>query len=145
LLPAPVNNKLPAILQLIYYVLFTTPAPLIGIIDYYILGPLGELLQKRWKSGDFIVGNRLGGGNFGTTFEAIVSKDPGESVAAELTSEQKNRRVVLKKVNLDSNEIRGEFLGGGTIARGAGETGLAEAYMYSKIGRNPLVKPRCAN
>ncbi|CAD7700518.1 unnamed protein product [Ostreobium quekettii] len=132
-------------LGLIYYILFTTPAPLIGIMDYYILGPLGKLLQRRWKSEDFVVRNRLGGGNFGTTYEAIVSKGPGESVAAELTPEQKNRRVVLKKVNLDSNEIRGKFLGGGTIARGAGETGQAEAYMYSKIGRNPLVKPRCAN
>eukprot|EP00803_Ostreobium_quekettii_P007304 evm.model.scf_1316.2 EVM.evm.TU.scf_1316.2 scf_1316:5914-9132(+) len=132
-------------LGLIYYLLFTTPGPLSGIIDYYILGPLGKLLQKRWKSEDFIVRDRLGGGNYGTTFEAIMTKKSGESVGAELTPEQKKRRVVLKKVNMDSNEIRGNFLGGGTMARGAGETGQAEAYMYAKIGRNLLVKPWCAN
>lgn len=39
---------------------------------------------------------------------------------------------------------RSDFLRQGTIARGAAETGKVEAYMYSKIGRNPFIKGSCA-
>ena len=62
----------------------------------------------------------------------------------ELTAEQKSRRVVLKKTNLDSEGIRTNFLSAGTIARGAAETGQVEDYMCRRISLHPLVRPWCA-
>ena len=41
----------------------------------------------------------------------------------ELSDEQKQRRVVLKRVNLDNAGVRSNFLRSGTMARGAAETG----------------------
>lgn len=60
----------------------------------------------------------------------------------ELSSEQKKRRVVLKRVNMDGTDIRSNFLAGGTMAKGAAETGKAEAYMNSRIMRDPVVRRR---
>ncbi len=69
----------------------------------------------------------------------------GERVAArELTPEQKRRRVVLKRVNMDGTDVRRDFLAGGTMAKGAAETGKAEAYMNARIMRDPIVRRRCA-
>lgn len=62
----------------------------------------------------------------------------------ELSAEQKSRRVVLKKTNLDAAGIRANFLSAGTIARGAAETGQVEDYMCRRISVHPLVKPWCA-
>ena len=42
--------------------------------------------------------------------------------------------MVLKRVNLDGNSARSDFLQRGTIAKGAAETGRVEAYMNSKVG-----------
>ena len=39
------------LLQLLYYLLFATPGPLAGILDFYILNPLGQLLQKKVENG----------------------------------------------------------------------------------------------
>ncbi len=61
-----------------------------------------------------------------------------------LTPEQKRRRVVLKRVNLDRTGIRANFLQAGTIAQGAAETGLVEAYMCRKIALHPQVKKHVA-
>jgi len=69
----------------------------------------------------------------------------GARVAArELTPEQKRRRVVLKRVNMDGTDVRRDFLAGGTMAKGAAETGKAEAYMNARIMRDPIVRRRCA-
>lgn len=62
----------------------------------------------------------------------------------ELTPEQKNRRVVLKKTNLDRAGIRTNFLKAGTIAQGAAETGQVEDYMYNRISSHPFIKPYVA-
>ena len=59
----------------------------------------------------------------------------------ELTPEQKSRRVVLKKTNLDAAGIRTNFLSAGTMARGAAETGAVEDYMCRRISAHPLIKP----
>ena len=56
-----------------------------------------------------------------------------------LTSDQKRRRVVLKRVNLDRTGVRANFLQTGTIAQGAAETGVVEAYMCRKIALHPRV------
>ena len=48
----------------------------------------------------------------------------GERVVARVLSEDdKLRRVVLKRVNLDQVGVRSDFLKSGTMARGAAETG----------------------
>lgn len=50
-----------------------------------------------------------------------------------LTPDQKNRRVVLKRVNLDPEGVRSGFLRAGTMAKGAAETGAVESYMCAKV------------
>ena len=51
--------------------------------------------------------DKLGGGNFGLAYEAVIIK-PGETatIRKELTQEQKRRRVVLKRVNMDKTPDR---------------------------------------
>lgn len=65
--------------------------------------------------------------------------------ARELSAEQKRRRVVLKRVNMDGTDVRRDFLAGGTMAKGAAETGKAEAYMNARIMRDPIVRRRCGS
>jgi hypothetical protein len=56
-------------------------------------------------------------------------------VRGPLTAEQKQRRVVLKRVNIDPEGVRQGFLKAGTMAKGAAETGAVESYMCAKVGR----------
>ena len=66
-------------MQGLYYLLFTKPNPLFNIFDYYVSTPLGDAANRRWKSSDFQLRDKLGGGNFGITFEALrltVSEGP---------------------------------------------------------------------
>jgi hypothetical protein len=68
---------------------------------------------------------------------------PGETLSqrSALTPDQKQRRVVLKRVNIDRNGApRADFFKAGTVAKGAAETGAVEAYMCAKVGR--LVRRR---
>ena len=58
----------------------------------------------------------------------------------ELSSDEKKRRVVLKRVNIDRLGTRTDFLKRGTIAQGASESGAVEAYMNGKIWRNPCAR-----
>jgi hypothetical protein len=61
---------------------------------------------------------------------------PGESLSqrSALSPEQKQRRVVLKRVNIDRAGVRQDFLRMGTMAKGAAETGAVESYMCAKVG-----------
>jgi len=54
-------------------------------------------------------------------------------VQRELSDEQKQRRVVLKRVNLDNAGVRSNFLRSGTMARGAAETGKVWAVLDTTI------------
>lgn len=47
----------------------------------------------------------------------IAAKDVAIKKVRELTTKQKKRRVVLKKVNLDKVEVRADFLRAGTMAK----------------------------
>ena len=47
----------------------------------------------------------------------IANNDISLKKVKQLTSKQKKRRVVLKKVNLDKVEIRADFLRSGTMAK----------------------------
>lgn len=141
------DPTLPGLARLtgLYYLLFTRPNPLWGMFDYYIASPVNDLLDKKWRSKDFIIRDRLGGGNFGVTYEAVELKGDEKLMArSSLTPEQKKRRVVLKRVNLDRNRARSDFLKAGTMAKGAAETGRVEAYANSKIHRNPIAAAVCA-
>eukprot|EP00878_Enallax_costatus_P022131 GHUV01023469.1.p1 GENE.GHUV01023469.1~~GHUV01023469.1.p1 ORF type:complete len:376 (+),score=66.76 GHUV01023469.1:362-1489(+) len=77
-------------------------------------------------------------------FVVLQESDGTMNTRRALTPEQKARRVVLKRVNLDKAGVRSNFLQVGTMAKGAAESGAVESYMCSKIARNPLVQRCCA-
>lgn len=52
-------------------------------------------------------------------------------MARELSAEDKLRRVVLKRVNLDRTGVRSNFLKSGTMARGAAETGKVRCEKHA--------------
>eukprot|EP00775_Hariotina_reticulata_P012397 gene12397-12532_t len=130
----------------LYYLLGTKPNPLAGVLDFYFLNPIGKVFRKTFKARDFVLRDKLGGGNFGVTFEAVRVSEADGTVSGKkpLTAEQKGRRVVLKRVNLDKSGVRTGFLKAGTMAKGAAESGAVESYMCSKVARNPLVQSSCA-
>jgi hypothetical protein len=130
----------------LYYFLLARPSPAWGLFDFYVLNPLSRLRDGALRAPEFVLREKLGGGNFGVTYEGVRAKD-GESVTTRgrLSPEQKRRRVVLKRTNADrSGGVRREFLRTGTMAKGAAETGAVEMYMNGKVRRNPLVQASCA-
>lgn len=133
-------------LAAVYYLFFTRPSPIAAILDFYLLRPLGSVLGSSYSETDFTLRDKLGNGNYGQVYEGLRNSKSGipDVRTRELTSEQKSRRVVLKKTNLDSAGIRSNFLASGTIARGAAETGQVENYMCSRIALHPFVKAWCA-
>lgn len=50
-------------------------------------------------------------------FEGIRNKNGRRITGNQLTKEEKKRRVVLKRVNLDGSVLRSNFLKAGTMAR----------------------------
>ncbi len=57
-------------------------------------------------------------------FKDVVLLAAGERITSRvLSDEEKRKRVVLKRVNLDTWGVRTDFLRSGTMARGAAETG----------------------
>lgn len=124
------------------YFLFTNPNPFWGIFDFYLANPLAEKLASQWSTRDFILRDKLGGGNFGAAYEGLRVKGEDQTISGKgpLTPEQKKRRVVLKRVNLDKSGVRRDFLKAGTMAKGAQETGVVEAYMCAKVARNPIAR-----
>lgn len=130
----------------LYYLLLSRPAPLSAILDFYLLAPVSKVFRLGFTEEDFTLRDKLGNGNYGQVFEGLRVRRRGEPdvLTRDLTAEQKNRRVVLKKTNLDRAGIRTNFLKAGTIARGAAETGQVEDYMCSRIALHPRVKPYAA-
>lgn len=129
----------------IWYFFGTRPSPFFGITDFYVLNPVSRRTSKKWRVADLGLRDRLGGGNFGQVYEGVIAnKDIELKKVRQLSTKQKKRRVVLKKVNLDKVEVRADFLRSGTMAKGAGETGQAEAYFNSRIMRNVRVKTSIA-
>lgn len=84
--------------------------------------------------------------HYNAVYEGLRTAKSGipDLKSRELTPEQKRRRVVLKKTNLDAEGIRSNFLSAGTMARGAAETGAVEDYMCRRISAHPLIRPYCA-
>jgi len=121
-----------------FYVL-TPPGLLFALFDIYIVSPIDKALETKWSGRDFTIGSRLGGGNFGTVFEATVT-DFG---VMKLRKKEKTR-VVLKRIITDEEELRKNFaqrtlfgtsLVGGTVARGNFETGKVESYFNERVRR----------
>ncbi|EFJ45526.1 hypothetical protein VOLCADRAFT_82302 [Volvox carteri f. nagariensis] len=145
---ATLSPTLPGLgrLTALYYTLFSKPNPLWNIWDFYVGAPLADGRNSRWSSEDFQLRDKLGGGNFGITFEGLrlTAEDSSVTTRSKLTAEQKKRRVVLKRVNMDRQGVRSDFLKTGTLAKGSAETGMVEAYMCAKIKRNPIAAASCA-
>ena len=126
--------------QALSYLTLARPAPLWGIFDFYVAAPLAAALGKTTITGDLVLRDRLGGGNFGQVFEGVrprpgVEGDDRAALSPTLPPDLKARRVVLKRVNKDSAGVRDSFLRGGTMAVGAGEAGAAEAWMNGRVAR----------
>ena len=116
MLQSCINQRL--LLQGIWYFFGTRPSPFFGITDFYVLNPISRRLSKTWRVADLGLRERLGGGNFGQVYEGVIAnKDIDIKKVKQLTSKQKKRRVVLKKVNLDNVVIRADFLRAGTMAK----------------------------
>ncbi|EFN51112.1 hypothetical protein CHLNCDRAFT_28384 [Chlorella variabilis] len=125
----------------LYYFFLARPSPVVGLLDFYLLNPIARLLQRRFSEADFTLRERLGGGNYGQVFEGLINANGlPDPITRELSPEQKKRRVILKKANMDAQGIRTNFLKAGTIARGAAETGFVEAYMCARVMRHPQVR-----
>ena len=134
-------------LSAIYYTLFARPSPIAALLDFYVLVPLSRTLRAKFDAGDFTLRDKLGSGNYGQVYQGLRNRSRGEpdQLTRELTPEQKNRRVVLKKTNLDRSGIRTNFLKAGTMARGAAETGAVEDYMCSRVARYSWAKGSVAD
>jgi len=59
-------------LQIVYYLFLATPAPVPTIFDYYVLRPIYDVIGPRYQAAKFALRDRLGGGNFGITYEAVM-------------------------------------------------------------------------
>lgn len=57
--------------QAFTYCFLLTPSPVLSILDFYILAPLSAAISSEYKSTDFTLRERLGGGNYGITYEAV--------------------------------------------------------------------------
>jgi len=122
-----------AVAAVIIYTCFLKPGVLAGLVDYFLIRPAALLVQRKYTVDQFEVGARMGQGNFGSVFQAILAPNGDSSRMSE--KQRKENRVVLKMVNLDGEAVRNDFLKGGTMARGAGESGVAEAYCNSIMER----------
>lgn len=56
--------------QGLYYFLLGRPNPIWGLLDFYVFAPLNNTSNK-WNSSKFQLREKLGGGNFGITFEGL--------------------------------------------------------------------------
>lgn len=63
--PKPYNKTCGVCSQGLYYALLGRPSPVLGILDFYLLVPLGKLFQKQWRVSELTLRERMGGGNFG--------------------------------------------------------------------------------
>jgi len=126
------------LLTFLSFYILTPPGVLFGLFDIYLVSPIDKALETKWTGRDFIIGRQLGGGNFGTVFEAQTSAEGQTKLRG------KNGRIVLKRIYTDEEELRENFakrtmfgtsLVGGTVARGNFETGKVESYFNERVRR----------
>ena len=133
-------------LFLTWYLFLAPPGVAYGILDFYVLRPLYQLVEgtNRLRQSSFVLTESLGGGNFGAVYEGVRLTSPAEDVGSQLTEEQKRRRVALKRIKKDRQGVRADFLQQGTIAKGTEESGIAEQYMNGKLMRGPFSRSKIA-
>lgn len=121
-----------------FYIL-TPPGVLFGLFDIYLVSPIDKAFETKWSGRDFTIGKQLGGGNFGTVFEATLSDFGRMKVRGK-----GNDKIILKRIISDEEAIRKNFakktvfgtsLVGGTVARGNFETGKVESYFNERVRR----------
>lgn len=61
-------------IQTFYYFVVATPSPLGTIIDFYIFKPFFDFFQPKYDASTFALRDRLGGGNYGTVYEAVLKR-----------------------------------------------------------------------
>ena len=66
--PPPHTFPTRSVPQAVYYALLSRPGPLLGLLDYYLLGRLGS---RSWNSDDFVLVGKLGGGSYGNAFSGV--------------------------------------------------------------------------
>ncbi len=49
----------------LWYLLWTRPSPLVGVLDFYVFNPVAALLSPSFNESSFTLRDRLGGGNYG--------------------------------------------------------------------------------
>lgn len=140
-----VTSQSVAHLLAVYYFVFASPKPIIGFLDYYFVGPIDTFIRNSsLDQRDFKLGGTMGGGNFGTIYEALKLRK-GEEESDLSDREEAKRKVIMKRIKRDNLGVRKNFVGGGTMAQGTEETGIAEAFFCQRIKRNPLAAKYCAN
>ena len=58
-------------MQAFYYLILAQPGPVGTVIDFYLLQPIYLSFSPKYDSNTFVLRDRLGGGNFGITYEAV--------------------------------------------------------------------------
>eukprot|EP00240_Pyramimonas_obovata_P001208 CAMPEP_0118935292 /NCGR_PEP_ID=MMETSP1169-20130426/15359_1 /TAXON_ID=36882 /ORGANISM="Pyramimonas obovata, Strain CCMP722" /LENGTH=462 /DNA_ID=CAMNT_0006878307 /DNA_START=143 /DNA_END=1528 /DNA_ORIENTATION=+ len=127
------QTKVAALAALLVYTIVLKPGVLNGYYDFFIANTASKAFGRRFKVSDFKVGKKLGKGNFGSVFQAVLIK--GGSIDDMSEAQIKKNRVVVKMVNSDGGGVRSDFLKRGTMARGAAESGIAEGYCNAVLAR----------
>eukprot|EP00897_Mesotaenium_endlicherianum_P006615 jgi/Mesen1/5982/ME000302S04976 len=113
-LPVEERFKLAGLYGGAWVYLTARPGILAGAVDAYVLAPLQSLTdavrgRRNWNRSDFVLGKRLGEGNFGTVYEGALLKKGADveqqdgrrsQQLEDLDSAATVRKVVLKKVKL---------------------------------------------
>lgn len=143
---AQLADQYPAQMAAFVYLALLPPSPIFGIVDYFLLRPIDDLIiSTTLTPNNFRVGPKLGEGNFGRTFEGLRTGGLGRAPEYEprygaQTDQEKRNRVVLKRIGTgtfaSTDDARSDFLSRGTVARGAVEVGLTESYMNGVLRRS---------
>ncbi len=78
-------------LQAIWYAFFAQPAPAIGLLDFYLFGPLAIVLEKKWSVEQLTLRDRMGGGNFGQVYEGVINPPGGVECTSTAHGEMPER------------------------------------------------------
>ena len=74
-MPSAKTLQIMCSMQAIWYAFFSQPAPAIGLLDFYVIGPLVLLAERKWSVDDLSLRDRMGGGNFGQVFEGVMNQN----------------------------------------------------------------------
>ena len=99
-------------LQALYYFFLAQPGVVAGMLDFFILAPLFQQLERQWRSTDLTLRERLGGGNFGEVYEGIINQQQGAR-----PSRNKAQSLCAVLVYLNILHMMSAELGSGVISK----------------------------